>query len=71
MALYDGKPVMIGAHEHIGFEYFDDKSQWRSNASYLEVFDRATEEWSDLKRNPYFPEATRYYFGGASVTKED
>ena len=71
MALYHEKPVMIGAGENILLHDFDDKSQWRSDASYLEVFDRATEEWSDLKRNPYFPEGTKYYWGGASVTKED
>ena len=71
MALYHGKPVMIGAGEHFQLHDLDDKSQWRSNASYLEVYDRGTEEWSDLKRNPFFPEYTKYYWGGASVTKKD
>ena len=71
MALYNGKPVMIGAYEYKQLDKFDDKSLWRSNASYFEVFDSANEEWSDLKRNPFFPEGTKWYWSGTSVTKED
>ena len=71
MALYNGKPVMIGAYENKELHEFDDNSLWRSNASYFEVFDITTEEWSDLKRNPFFPEGTKWYWSGTSVTKED
>ena len=71
MALYNGKPVLIGAFGEKELSDFDDKSLWRSNASYFEVFDNRTEEWSDLKRNPFFPEGTHEYWGGTSVTKED
>ena len=71
MALYDGKPVMIGAYEYEQLDRFDDKSLWRSNASYFEVYNSTTEEWSDLKRNPFFPEGTIWYWSGTSVTKED
>ena len=71
MALYDGKPVMIGAYEYEQLDRFDDKSLWRSNASYFEVYNSTTEEWSDLKRNPFFPEGTKWYRSGTSVTKED
>ena len=46
-------------------------SDWRSNASYFEIFNLETEEWSDLKRNPFFPELTRHYWEGTSVTKEN
>ena len=63
MALYNGKPVMIGADEYMSIDGYDDYNPWRSNASYFEVFDPQTEEWSDLKRNPFFPEKTRYYRG--------
>ena len=69
MALYKGKPVTIGAAET--FKLTDDPNNWRSNASYFETFDTETEEWSDLKRNPFFPEYTAYYYYGTSVTKED
>ena len=62
---------MIGAYEYKLMNEFDDRSNWRSNASYFEVFDPATEEWSDLKRHPFFPEGTKSYYGGISVTKED
>ena len=71
MALYNGKPVMIGAYEHTYLDNLNDTSLWRSNASYFEVFDPATEKWSDLKRNPFFPELAKSYWQGASVTKED
>ena len=71
MALYNGKPVMIGADEYMSIDGYDDYNPWRSNASYFEVFDPQTEEWSDLKRNPFFSEKTRYYRWGTSVTKED
>ena len=71
MALYDGKPVMIGSYEDIEIHNFDDPSDWRSNASYLEAFDPVTEEWSDLERNPFFSEWTKSYWEGASVTKDD
>ena len=71
MALYNGKAVMIGAHAEKDLGEFDDKSLWRSNASYFEVFDNRTQEWSDLKRNPFFPEGTTEYWGGTSVTKDD
>ena len=71
MALYNGKPVMIGSYEYKQLDKFDDKSLWRSNASYFEVFDSTNEEWSDLKRNPFFPEGTKWYWSGTSVTKED
>ena len=71
MALYNGMPVILGADEDISITQFDDPNQWRSNASYFEVFDPATEEWSDLKRNPFFSELTKTYYAGASVTKED
>ena len=71
MALYKGNAVMIGAYEHQELHELDDKSLWRSNASYFEVFDAETEEWSDLKRNPFFPEHTANYWFGTSVTKED
>ena len=69
MALYEGKPVMIGAIE--SFELYADPYTWRSNASYFETFDTETEEWSDLNRNPFFPEYTASYLYGTSVTKED
>lgn len=71
MALYRDKPVMIGAYETKKLSDFNDTSLWRSNASFFEVFDRQTEEWSDLKRNPFFPEHTKAYWGAASVTKDD
>ena len=71
MALYNGKPVMIGAKEVKQLHEFEDKSLWRSNTSYFEVFNPTTEEWSDLKRHPFFPEGTKSYYGGTSVTKED
>ena len=71
MALYNGKPVMIGAGEDIEFPYLENSTDWRSNASYFETFDPVTEEWSDLKRNPFFSEWTKSYWDGASVTKED
>ena len=62
---------MIGAYEHKGLYQLEDFDLWRSNASYFEVFDPTTEEWSDLERNPFFPEWTKSYWEGASVTKED
>ena len=71
MALYKGKAVMIGSQETKELHELEDNSLWRSNASYFEAFDPETEEWSDLKRNPFFPEYTKSYFEGASVTKED
>ena len=71
MALYNGKPVMIGAYEHTYLDNLNDTSLWRSNASYFEIFDPESEDWSDLKRNPFFPEATRRYLEGTSVTKEN
>ena len=73
MALYDGKPVMIGAYEHNELpEYrYNDTISWRSNASYFEVYDPKNGDWSDLKRNPFFPEGTKYYWEGTSVTKND
>ena len=71
MALYNDWPVMIGAYEHKSLDYFEDFGLWRSNASYFEVFNPATEKWSDLDRNPFFPEWTKSYWEGASVTKED
>ena len=46
-------------------------SNWRSNVSYFEAFDPETEEWSDLKRNPFFPELSYSYDSGTTVTKED
>ena len=67
MALYQGQPVMIGVSDYSGYH----PSEWRSNASYFEVFDPETEEWSDLKRNPFFPNLTYAYDYGTSVTKED
>jgi len=71
MAIYDGKPVMIGAYETVDLSEIEDPSLWRSNASYFEVFDPETEVWSDLKRIPVFPELTAYYWQGTSVTKDD
>ena len=71
MALYKGKPVMIGGDEHYELGELDDPYSWRSNASYFETFDTETEEWSDLKRNPFFNESTRWYWSGTSVTKDD
>ena len=71
MALYKGKPVMIGACETYELDQLDDPYTWRSNASYFETFDIETEEWSDLKRNPFFNESTREYWEGTSVTKDD
>ena len=71
MALYKGKAVMIGAYENYELHELDDRSLWRSNASYFEAFDPETEEWSDLNRNPFFPEGTKSYWEGTSVTKED
>ena len=71
MALYNGNPVIIGASEEYPLYQFDDFSTWRSNASYFETFDIDTEEWSDLKRNPFFNEWTRWYWEGTSVTKND
>ena len=62
---------MIGAYEHMSIDKYDDYNPWRSNASYFELFDPQTEEWSDLKRNPFFPEKTIWYWQGTSVTKED
>ena len=69
MAIYDDKPVMIGAYGTVND--MDDPSLWRSNASYFEVFDPETEVWSDLKRIPVFPELTFRYEEGTSVTKDD
>ena len=71
MALYNGKPVMIGADEHHSINSYNETNPWRSNASYFEVYDPKDGEWSDLKRNPFFPEGTRYYWEGTSVTKND
>ena len=78
MALYKGKPVMIGAYETYGLDELDSDwtsldwmDLWRSNASYFETFDIETEEWSDLTRNPFFNESTRWYWEGTSVTKDD
>ena len=62
---------MIGADEQYALHELDDKSLWRSNASYFEAFDPETEEWSDLKRNPFLPEGTASYWEATSVTKED
>ena len=50
---------------------YNEMNPWRSNATYFEVFDPETEEWSDLKRNSFFPEGTEHYWSGSSVTKED
>ena len=78
MALYKGKPVLIGAYETYGLDDLDSDwtnldwmNLWRSNASYFETFNIETEEWSDLKRNPFFNESTRWYWQGTSVTKDD
>ena len=71
MALYQGLPVMIGAMDWVSPIFLDDPNDWRSNASYFEIFNLETEEWSDLKRNPFFPELTRHYWEGTSVTKEN
>lgn len=68
MALYNAKPVMIGSYDEL---VFCQPEPGRNNASYLEIFDPATDEWSDLNRNPFFPEDTEAYMRGASVTKED
>ena len=68
MALYQGQPVMIGVSD---YSSPDLHSNWRSNVSYFEVFDPETEEWSDLKRNLFFPEMAYSYDYGTSVTKED
>ena len=62
---------MIGGYNYYNLDDFDDVNNWRSNASYFEIYDPATENWSDLKRNPFFPERTTYYWQGTSVTKED
>ena len=62
---------MIGADETYTLNQLDDPYLWRSNASYFETFDIETEEWSDLKRNPFFEESTRWYRQGSSVTKDD
>ena len=70
MALYKGKPVMIGATQEYGLNQLN-TTYWRSNASYFETFDIETAEWSDLKQNPFFREYTRYYWEGTSVTKDD
>ena len=70
MAIYDDKPVMIGAYETVTLDSMD-PSDWRSNASYFETFDPETEVWSDLNRIPVFPELTAEYWGGTSVTKDD
>ena len=67
MAIYDDKPVMIGAYE----PGYGDPSDWRSNASYFEAFDPETEVWSELDRIPVFPELTFDYWKGTSVTKDD
>ena len=71
MAIYKDKPVMIGGEETYDLDEIDDVYSWRSNASYFETFDPDTEEWSDLNRNPFFDEWTRWYWEGTSVTKED
>ena len=70
MALYNEKPVMIGAKSE-DLRYFDNPSDWRSNTSYPETFDPVTEEWSDLKRNPFFDQWAYRYQYGTSVVKED
>ena len=62
---------MIGGSETYELDEMDDPYSWRSNASYFETFDAETEEWSDLKRNPFFNESTRWYQEGTSVTKDD
>ena len=62
---------MIGGSETYELDEMDDPYSWRSNASYFETFDAETEEWSDLKRNPFFNESTRWYWEGTSVTKDD
>ena len=71
MALYNGKPVIIGSEEEIVIHDFENPFDWRSHASYFGAFDPITEEWSDLKRNPFFSEWTKSYWEGTSVTKED
>ena len=71
MALYKGKPVILGAYETYELDELDNPYSWRSNASYFETFDIETKEWSDLKRNPFFNESTRWYWEGTSVTKDD
>ena len=71
MALYNGKPVMIGAHTANGVPNFETYPEWRSNASYFETFDPESGKWSDLNRNSFFPELTRNYWEGTSVTKEN
>ena len=70
MALYDGKPVMIGADSK-ALGDFENPSDWRSNTSYFETLDPVNEEWSDLKRNPFFDQWTERYAQGTSVIKED
>ena len=67
MALYQGQPVMIGVSDYSDYS----PSDFRSNVSYFEAFDPETEQWSDLKRNPFFPELAYEYSSGTSVTKED
>ena len=71
MALYNGKPVMIGAFQHHSIDHYNETFPWRSNASYFEIYDPKNGDWSDLKRNPFFPEGTKYYWEGTSVTKND
>ena len=71
MALYKGKPVMVGSVERYGEGLGQLNENWRSLASYFEVFDPETEEWSTLNRNQFFNEWTRAYRAGASVTNED
>ena len=58
---------MIGVSDYSDYS----PSDFRSNVSYFEAFDPETEEWSDLKRNPFFPELAYEYSSGTSVTKED
>ena len=71
MALYKEKPVMVGSVERYGEGLGQLNENWRSLASYFEVFDPETEEWSTLNRNQFFNEWTSAYRAGASVTKDD
>ena len=53
MALYNGKPVMIGAYEDIEIHDFENLTNWRSNASYFETFDPVSDpDRLSLKNGP-------------------
>ena len=57
---------MIGSYEPYNGDQYN-----KTNVSYFETFDIQTEEWFNLKRNPFIGMWAQSYWEGTSVTKED